>query len=219
MSTLVYCITEAGRGMVVPQFGIDNLPLQTVECDGLQCIASDVPGDRVPALSSKDSVLVFHRVLQELFAQGAIIPFRFPTLIEDEAQLGAFLHEHAAEYHDSLKRLRDMVQMEIRLSHMLKDNSSPREQRTGADYLRGKQKQETALRRAADQIRSAAETTVQEWQERGSAETKRLFALIPRSAVDLFRTKLAGVVIEPEVKARASGPWPATEFLRNDVQV
>src|SRR5213078_4246868 len=63
----------------------------------------------------RESALEFHRTVQELFRQAAVVPFRFPTILADENEISAFLAKHSSEYESALLRLRDAVQMEIRI--------------------------------------------------------------------------------------------------------
>jgi hypothetical protein len=133
--------------------------------------------------------------------------------VQDEAELFRFLHEHASEYHEWLNRLRDMVQMEIRISAKTKEHDGVARRPTGTAYLRAKQHSEARLRTIAERIRSASTTTVSEWRERDSGQAKRLFALVPRSSLSRFKDQLANLEVEPEYLIRISGPWPPAEFL------
>src|SRR5579862_1858746 len=106
MPLLVYCIAEAGSKIEIPPCGVQGASLRTLIESGLICFLSDYDhsagGNHV-----RDAALDFNRVLQELLRQAAIVPFRFPTLLEDESEIRRFLLQHAAEYCDALARLRD----------------------------------------------------------------------------------------------------------------
>jgi hypothetical protein len=153
--------------------------------------------------------------LQDVFRQAAIIPFRFPTTVQDDAELLRFLDGHADDYRDCLLRLRDMVQMEVLITWRIRDGviSPPQ---TGTGYLREKQQRHARLMTLAEAVRSAINTIKVDWRERGSSDGVRLFALVLRPAVSEFERQLAGLKVDSEFEVRVSGPWPATEFLQKD---
>lgn len=213
MPMLTYCITEASAHAAVPASGVGGAHIQVFHHSGLQCLTSSLEAEQMAKLSGRDAALEFHRVLQEVFESSAIIPFRFPTTVQDEAELFRFLHERASEYHESLNRLRDMVQMEIRIARETKQHDAPVPRHTGTAYLRAKQQREARLRAIAERIRAASNTTVSEWRERDSSEAKRIFALVPRSSLALFKDQLANLKVEQDYLIRISGPWPPAEFL------
>lgn len=216
MPILAYCIIDANAGIEIPHAGIAGSEIQVVEHAGLQCLISQLDSTQAAGLSGREVALAFHRVLQAVFRQAAIIPFRFPTTVEDQPELFGFLDEHAGECRESLVRLRDMVQMEILVTWRVRDRVISPGQQTGSEYLRQKVERHGRLMAVAESVRSELNTIKADWRERGSADGVRLFALVARSAVGQFEAQLAGLKIDPELVARVSGPWPATEFLPRD---
>ncbi len=218
MPILAYCITDATVPVTAPQAGIGGERLTTLTYAGCQCFVSGV--SQRSTLSSKESALRFHEVLREIFNQAAIIPFRYPTMVDDETALRAFLDEHALKFLAALERLRGMVQMEIRVSWNpdSESNSVVAEKQSGGEYLRAKQRRESLMKILCAAIRSCVDAWVMDWRQRPSSQGVRIFALVARGAVEDFKSALARLPVGPEWLVRASGPWPATEFIeRNDV--
>ena len=115
MPVLAYCVTTAEVALKVAQTGVAGMTVESVDESGLRCFVSRRESELpMSSLATREEALAFHSVLQELFRQTTIIPFRFPTLLADEA-LSAHLREHAGQYRDTLARLKNMVQMEIHL--------------------------------------------------------------------------------------------------------
>lgn len=216
MPILAYCIVDPNARIDVPQSGVAGCAMESIHHGGLQCLISRLDPRRSAGLSGRDAALSFHRVLQDIFRQTAIIPFRFPTTIRDEADLLRFLDEHADDYREALTRLRDSVQMDIRIGWGTRDEDLPVQPASGTDYLRQKQQRHARLTTLAESLRSAVNLSLTDWRQRDSQDGSRLFALIPRSAVKRFQDQLAAVNIDPEIVVQVSGPWPATEFIQGD---
>jgi hypothetical protein len=219
MPLLVYCLSEL-RTLTAPQKGVGGLPVETLEQDQLRCFFSR--GERREQLlgsAPRETALAFHKVVSRIFDQVAVVPFRFPTILESEAELGTHLTEQAAGYHEALVRLRDLVQMELHLAHKTSSLVEQREETdvavrtSGTQYLRTRQVEQHELADLGNALRRSGDNLIQGWHERASTFGLRCFALIDRLAVDRFKTRLAQVQIPSALSARVTGPWPATEFV------
>ncbi|MGH9513150.1 MAG: GvpL/GvpF family gas vesicle protein [Terriglobales bacterium] len=225
MLLLAYCITETSAAVRPSRPGVNGLPVKSLEHSGLRCFVSEsIESAPLQKATGRDSALVFHSVLEEIFKQAAIIPFRFPTILAGEADVIAHLEEHLTEYRTALKRLRDMVQMEVRvqLKHSspertLAGSSNPEGsqiKQSGAEYLKRLQARHAKLETAANAFRQACERFAKAWKQRDSVDGIHCFALIERASVPAFRIESQSVAVQPEIVARLSGPWPAAEFLK-----
>jgi hypothetical protein len=218
MPALVYCLIEA-QDIEVPASGVGGMPVEGVEESGLRCFFS-MPGsiDHVLGLPAKQAALTFHHVVQAIFEQVAVIPFRFPTILQSEAEVRSYLSNEEHVYHEALNRLRRMVQMEVQLSRSggeaanSAETSSAR-QSSGTEYLRSRQSLQNELAKGAAAFRALGDDLVRDWRERPSAQNLRCFALIERDSVNDFKNKAATVQLASNVQARVSGPWPASEFV------
>lgn len=194
--------------------GVAGMAVESLEQFGLRCFVSrSASSDTMLGSPAREAALAFHRVLQAIFRQGAIIPFRFPTLLADEAEVTGHLNEHAAEYHEALGRLRDLVQMEI---HLRGRGPELNVQATGTEYLRSRQAQHSVLETTAGQLRQACQSWISGWRQQTSGHHIRCYALVGRGAVAKFERALVSLEMPASVSARVSGPWPATEFVSEE---
>jgi hypothetical protein len=215
MAVLAYCITETQPEITVPDAGVRGTTIETIRIQDLRCFASRFdPQDLVGKAPIQEAALDFNRVLQELLQQIAVIPFRFPTILTDETALSKFLTEHQAEYREALHRLRNCVQMEIRLKMQTSTQSQSTSPKSGAEYLRGRQAQHQYIDSIVARFREAAEPLAKDWRHRETATGIRCFALVDRSNVQGFLRHVQAVSVPAESESRVTGPWPASEFLK-----
>ena len=213
MPLLAYCMMEAATAVEKPVAGVGGARVEEVRDSGLRCLFSRFQSaedlSRIPAV---ESALAFHQVLQALFGQAGLIPFRFPTMVEDEEALLRFLREQAPGYTAELARLRHMVQMEIHIpgNHDAGTGSLPA---SGREYLEGRQRRASELKAAAEKLRQAGGASVAEWRQRPSGQGVRCYALLPRDGVAGFQQAIQA--LSPSLPgARMSGPWPPAEFVK-----
>jgi Gas vesicle synthesis protein GvpL/GvpF len=207
---LAYCIAEQQQQIEIPHAGVEGAPIRWIDLDGLRCFVSDcdaqMPRERVPEI-----VKAFNEVLQRIFAQTTIIPFRFPTIIENEADLKEFVNSRSGEYRNALQRLRDKVQMDVRIT--TKPERAETSPQSGKAYL----KQRSALRREAQSIleefRRVSHSVAEEWGQGESTGGIRAFALIERASLPMFLEEIAKVPVPAGISARVTGPWPPSEFI------
>lgn len=219
MPVLAYCLTDA-RGLSAPAHGVEDVLVEFVEQDGLKCFFSRTRSiDAILGLPTKRAALAFHEVIQAIFTQAAVVPFRFPTILENEAELLGYMFQQKEVFTEALDRLRDMVQMDIRLSRTSKGdgqllaNRHSSSQITGAQYLEARRMQQRDLADSAAPFRGLGNDLICDWRERASAQGLHCFALIRRTVLDAFKTRVAAVHLPPDLVARVSGPWPASEFV------
>jgi Gas vesicle synthesis protein GvpL/GvpF len=217
MPVLLYGIIESGSEVLTLQPGVAGATIQTTGRSDLQCFYSH--NSTLPGSAPREAVLEFHRVVQAIFSARDMIPFRFPTLMADEAELASQLQEHAAEYHLWLARVRGRVQMEIRI-HYRDDGPGSRKEAGGAvsgtEYLRFRQARQAKLDAAAGVLKGAVLGHTTGWRQRGSSDHLRCFALVGRDSVAQFQRSLASTEIPADLIARVSGPWPPTEFFSEE---
>jgi gas vesicle protein GvpL/GvpF len=192
----------------MPATGVRGAPVRSLETEGLSCIYSPlIP----PQEFSQDDALRFHAVIKTVFDQKGIIPFRFPTILQNETELQEHLRTKYDVYSSELQRLKDAVQMELRITAKIEAASG----QSGTDYLRSKQQHSQSLQVAAQQAQSALANLMLEWKERPMDQGLRCYALVRRSDMGEFRRKLEQSNVGGSAKLFLSGPWPATEFLHD----
>ena len=212
MSILLYCVVLKS-GLRQPSSGVAGLPVSCSECNDVVALFSKgASAEAWTGAPLRESAQEFHRALQQVFTGGAIIPFRFPTLMKDEEELLAYLQENAALYSSSLQRFESSVQMEAVISYS--DLTSGTAVKTsGTEYLRSRQKHSEELHVIANKLRDCAGDVARDWRERSVQNTLRLFALLDRNSVSEFKDRLRGFGVPAGLTVRVTGPWPVTEFL------
>lgn len=197
-----------------PQSGVAGIPIEEVEHSGLRCFFSRSTDRAGFENSVRDSALQFHQVIHELFRQGTVIPFRFPTYMESDVELGTYLQQHEGKYRESLTRLRCMVQIEIRISFQASgERNLSQLKKSGSDYLRERQGRQRRLEDESEALRQASLQWTAGWRRRPSADKIRCFVLVERNAVQQFEHALAAIQIPADLLVRVTGPWPPTEFI------
>jgi hypothetical protein len=157
----------------------------------------------------KPSAAEFHRVQQELFRTEAIIPFRFPTILENQDALRTHLDERSTDYKAWLRRFADYVQMDLSLTHATGAGAPS----SGADYLRQRQSRTHLLEHFASDLRQQATPLLKDWRQRSAQNGLRCYALLDRKQVVEFNEKIERISVPEDINARMSGPWPVAEFL------
>jgi len=210
MAILLYCIAKGDAPATGSLTGVASDPIARVEFEGLAAFTSsnsEKSNWLRPPLQT--SAVEFHRVLSEIFKSTAIIPFRFPTIFEDQKRLVERLQERSSEYAELLEKFRDLVQMEIRVVNPdLKARSE-----SGTQYLKVRQTATGMIERFTAELRVALLALLQDWRQRPSREGARAFVLINRSQVADFQSLMRNLPVPRDLSVRASGPWPVSEFI------
>jgi len=210
MAILLYCIAKGDAPATDSLTGVAGDPIVRVELGSLAAFTSSNP-DKSNWLRPQlqDSALEFHRVLSEAFKSTAIIPFRFPTVFDNEEQLIARLQERANEYTALLDKFRELVQMEIRVTNPdLKEPAG-----SGTQYLKLRQTSTAVIDKFTAELHAALSTLLQDWRQRTTKDGIRAFALIDRNQVAAFRNMMRNTPVPRALRVRASGPWPVSEFI------
>jgi len=210
MAILLYCIAKGDAPATDSLTGVAGDRVVRVELGSLAAFTSsntDKSNWLRPQLQT--SALEFHRVLSEIFKSTAIVPFRFPTVFDNEGQLIERLRERASEYTALLEKFRDLVQMEIRITSPGVKTFA----QSGTQYLKLRQTATAIIDKFTAELQAALSALLQDWRQRSSKDGIRAFALINRNQVVDFRTMLRNTPIPRELSVRASGPWPVSEFI------
>lgn len=210
MAILLYCIAKVDAPTVGPSAGVAGDPIVRVEIAHLAAFTSSSPDKSNwlrPQLQT--SALEFHRVLSEVLKSTAIIPFRFPTVFDNEEQLIQRLQERASEYSALLTKFRDLVQMEIRATNPDVKKSAE----SGTQYLKLRQNATARIDKFMAEVRATLSDLSHDWRQRPSKQGGRAFVLIDRKQVAEFRNKMRDIPVPRDLSVRASGPWPVSEFI------
>jgi len=212
MPLLAYCTLENVPNISIPGSGVQGQPILAVQHSGLQCLLSQfktAASARNEAV--RDSALAFNRFLQSVFEQTAIIPFRFPTLVNEQPEIVAYLRQHESELSAALKNFRGMAQMEI--SAQMEGAPRPSSHQSGKAYLRSRQSQLAMMEKFLSELRQVLSPFANEWRIRESADRVRCYVLVRRDAVEDFSQRAKTIELPPQIRARITGPWPVSEFV------
>ncbi len=97
--------------------GLDDQPVEYVECDGLAAAVSRMALDRPPGRKAE---LVAHaRVVDALSEAGAVVPVQFGSVLEDDERVVLDLMRGDRDhYADLLERFRGMAQLNLRARYV-----------------------------------------------------------------------------------------------------
>ena len=211
ITVLAYCIAEQQSQFDVTLRGVQGESVRWMHVDALRCFFSNF-GSRMPNEPAPAIVTAFNQVLHTIFAQTTIIPFRFPTVVENEGVLRRFLQSRSSDYRAALHRLRNKVQMDVRLTlepAPLPEPPLP----SGKSYLEHRRARHQEIQSILEKFRCASDSLAEAWVQRDTPSGTRGFALVDRSLLPLFVEKIERVLTPAGISARVTGPWPPSEFV------
>jgi hypothetical protein len=213
---LVYCGFRQSPQLSLPVIGVNATPVQVAAADDLGLLWSEVDWPFNPDRMQKSAV-EFHEVVHQVFKQTAVIPFRLLSIFENQPEFAAFAAENRVRFMEDLDRLKDFVQMECVIypapSQTQVDRSS------GKAYLEQKA---VALRSSegfAQAMQDALAHLSREVRIREVKNGTRIFVLVERGRENDFRQAATAIPIPSHLARRMSGPWPAAEFLSEQVKM
>jgi hypothetical protein len=203
-------MTEALPGLEPGCAGLRDSKVESLDEGGVRCFYSQL--EHLPVRDTnalRDDAVQFHRVIQQVLQRAAVVPFRFPTLIESDAKLREFLAANAAGYLEELRRFRELVQMEVRI----RSTATGAAPASGTDYMRARQDETRALAAHAAAARDAASELIEHWQVRDEERGLHCYALVRRDQVEAFERCMQSLSPLEDATMVVSGPWPPTQFL------
>jgi hypothetical protein len=210
MPILLYCVSRPNPSLKELPTGVAGSPVLRAVMDSLVAIISRNPDSATWLRASlRSSAVEFHRVITEVFRSAAVVPFRFPTIFENEEQLQQHLHERSGEYNVVLAKFADCAQMEIRVNYANHATSIE----SGAEYLRERQKAHRAAEDFGAELQRDLSSLSTDWRQRASKSGIRAFAVVDRGRVLEFEAKMRGTLVPCGLNVRVSGPWPVSEFI------
>jgi hypothetical protein len=209
---LAYCVAEQQTQFSSLGTGVEGAPVRWIDAGRLRCFVSDFAA-QMPYAPVPEMVRAFNQVLQRIFAQAVIIPFRFPTIVESEDTLRQFVESRAAKYSGALERLRNKVQMDVRIIFRARESVNSSSSKSGREYLEGRRGRYQQAQSVMDEFRRVSNSLAEEWIQRDTPSGIRSFALVDRSSLAVFLEIIGSVVTPADISARITGPWPPSEFV------
>ncbi len=212
---LSYCGFQQAPDIALPAIGVNAQPVQLMSSGSLGLLWSEVEWPFAPDQMQRSAV-EFHQVVRHVFNQTAVIPFRLLSVFEDRQALTAFVAENEERFLDDLERLKGFVQMECVVYPA--PGQAQAGSSTGKAYL---EKKAVAMRSSegfAQAVRNAVAHLGHEVRVREGKNGTRIFVLVERGRESDFRQAVSVLPVPEHLSRRISGPWPAAEFLSDQVK-
>lgn len=213
---LVYCGFRQSPELALPTQGVNAAPVQITSLDDLCLLWSEVEWPFNPQRMQKSAV-EFHEVVQQVFKQTAVIPFRLLSVLDDLPAFTAFAEGNRERFLQDLNRLSDVVQMECVIYPA--PSQTPIDRSSGKAYL----EQKAVALRSSEGLAQAVQGSVahlsRESRVREGKNGTRIFVLVERGRENDFRQAVTAVPMPTHLSRRMSGPWPAAEFLSEQVKM
>jgi hypothetical protein len=213
---LGYCGFRHAPQLALPALGVNAAPVQLRSLDDLSLLWSEVDWPFDPQRMQRSAV-EFHEVVQQVFKQTAVIPFRLLSVLDDLPAFTAFATANRERFLQDLNRLKDFVQMECVIYPA--PSQTPIDRSSGKAYL----EQKAVALRSSEGLAQAVQDSVahlsREVRVREGKNGTRIFVLVERGRENDFRQAVTTIPIPTHLSRRVSGPWPAAEFLSEQVKI
>ena len=213
---LVYCGFRHAPEISLPALGVNAAPVQVASFDSLSLLWSEVEWPFDPQRMQKSAV-EFHEVVHQVFKQTAVIPFRLLSVFNHLPEFTAFAAANHERFLQDLHRLSDVVQMECVIYPA--PSQAPIDRSSGKAYL----EQKAVALRSSEGLAQAMQDSVahlsREVRVREGKNGTRIFVLVERGRENDFRQAVTAVPMPTHLSRRMSGPWPAAEFLSEQVKM
>jgi len=205
---LAYCGWLHDPGISLPEIGVNRASVQVFTEGRLSLLWSKVdwPFD---SASMQQSAIEFHRVVNYIFLQTAVVPFRLLTVFEDEQSLMAFGARHGKGFVADLERLKSFIQMECVVYFV-----RARRVETSVEELRDLNIE--LWRKVRDHVQNAKDALSDISHDMRIHEIKsgnRVFVLVERGKEGAFQAAIERIIVPQPIARRIHGPKPAAEFL------
>ncbi|MGA7887446.1 MAG: GvpL/GvpF family gas vesicle protein [Acidobacteriaceae bacterium] len=212
---MLYCVTQPNQTVNVAS-GVCESAVQSREMLGVRVYWSDIADPEEcwdTAESLGKAALQFHQVLREILAAVTPIPFRFPTLLENEDGMEQQLATEQELYRAALERIGDAVQYEVVGSWAVDEQADLATPVSGREYLKRRSLATGRIVAIDRKLKSVTADSAREWRARQERRSYRWFALVPRQNRDRFIASLRSAGPSEGVRLRLSGPRPPAEFV------
>lgn len=213
---IVYCGFLQDEKIKLPATGVSSSAVNVLDRGQLRLLWSEVAWPFEPA-GLQQKAVEFHQVVQHVFQQAAVVPFRLLSIFDDVSALEDFAAENVAAFTADLERLREYVQMES-VVYVIQQRATE-EEKSGRAYLERKAEVFRLSIDHAASVKAAVEKISHGVQVREVKSGTRIFALVRRGNEERFREIVHTLPLPDSVSRRVSGPWPAAEFLSSAVKM
>lgn len=232
MKLYAYCLSDAiPAGTIEQAIGIAGAQPYVIQRAGVLAVVSEFAGDAVAV--TRENIVAHEKINARVLAQTTPLPFRFGVLTNAE-RLEQYLETHQAALLKGLARVRDAVEMSVKIirdkqaveraaSERLQADDGGATTGPGTAFLAAKQREMTGSAALTKQAASVAE-----WlNERLGALVReaslsirpqqalvvRAAYLVDRARLEAYRECLQRMKAERrDFHFLTSGPWPPYSF-------
>jgi len=229
----VYALT-AGRSARLPIRGAAGERLRLVREGPIAAVVGELP--RMPR-PTPDNLRRYDLVIRRLAERfPSILPVRFGASFDDPAELAFVLRSRNASLRRELSKVRNRVQMTLRVIERGGSASPPEVESggpasplhrpalnvegrsgpgvTGSEYLRRRAEARAREREIAgfDPVRDAVRRWVREERVEKRANIATVYHLVPQASADSYRAAAERAAAAAGLQVVITGPWPPYAF-------
>lgn len=119
MYRYLYCITREFHKPFKGIIGISNMPVYTLNYQGVVALLSDVSTATISV--SNENILYHASVIETVHKEQTVLPMRFSSMLNNHEEVIKFLKNGYSVFIDLLERLQDKVEMGIRIIMKVED--------------------------------------------------------------------------------------------------
>ena len=223
MKYLLYCVFQNhGRQCRRRLGGVGRKSVFLVQRNGLSAAVSSISDrDLSPDIPR---VLAYQSVIESVHRRGAVIPFRYGSVFEQESQIAELLEERGRHYKELLRELDGCVEMGVRVLSKSVERGQPFPSLAGLAYLAAQREhyvQADRFRLEQERISRQIHRLLAGHFARSKTETgllggNRLLSLhflVHKNSIIPFRKAFQQMSRFPAARVLSSGPWPPYNFV------
>jgi hypothetical protein len=222
----VYGIVDSPQPHVADLRGLSERPVEARSWDQVGAAFSRHDGERPPP--SAENVWRHEQIVESLMRRHAVLPARFGTLVRDEAKLDAALHQHRERIVHGLGRVRDHVELGLRVLWKPQMNppppAAPPTETPGRDYMMARLADERRQREERQRAEEVAGSIHPPLAAIAADSTRRVLVtpelvltaayLVHGSQAGAFRRVVEQLIADhPDLSLLCTGPWPPYHFV------
>ncbi|HEX8438026.1 GvpL/GvpF family gas vesicle protein [Archangium sp.] len=228
---LLYGIVDAASALPGDGRGVHGGGLRRIVHGELAAVVSPLAEPARAATPARAELLDYERVIRSLHAVANVLPMRFGGVLPDEAAVREHLDAQRTVYSRALTRIAGCVEMGVRaLVSAPPPSAAPAESalesRSGADYLKARQRRHAAENQLRDRCAALEQALLAKVaplcrEHRSELSPARsgepmlcsLYFLVPREQMAAFRAALSPIPDVGPAELTLSGPWPPFNFV------
>jgi hypothetical protein len=211
----LYAITDDAGAPLPEQSGLDDRPLAEVADGGVAAVLTH-HSELKPA-PQPDLLWKHEAVVEALMRDRAVLPMRFGTCLAGEHELRSLLDEQGGDFSNRLERVRDRVELGVRVIVGDQKSAGGWPAENGSDYML----QRLDAQRQTERLAQTVHAPLAELAECSSSN------LAPGTGGDLTgsyllrRAEVAAFIgrvqdlqeRDPRLDITCTGPWPPYSFV------